>query len=247
MIGYVWAHGPGGRDRAWDSGGWRLLMPLWAAVLVIGSMVASTPGRADGGVEWEQGGTFTRVGFGSHAGRAQRKADVGDVEAPERRKSRRVVASVQQFIEADVPQRRGSRKTVVSEEVRSKRRVAKGTRVASLGRTPEYSEPPKSLSGGGNISWVASAGCLASNLRSVISHIAQSYGGVRVNSTCRARAHNRRVGGAPRSYHLSGDAADIRISGNVRAAYAYLRSAVGGLKHYGGGLFHIDNGPRRPF
>jgi hypothetical protein len=27
---------------------------------------------------------------------------------------------------------------------------------------------------------------------------------------------------------------------------AYLRSTVGGLKHYGGGLFHIDTGPRRP-
>jgi hypothetical protein len=222
-------------------------MPLWVAALAIGSMAASTPGRADGGVEWEQGGTFTRVGFGSHAGRAYRAADAGEVEAPQRRKSRRAAVSDQQIVEADVPQRRGSRKTAVSEEVRTKRRAAKGPRVASLGRTPEYSEPPKSLSGGGNISWVASASCLASNLRSVIAHIAQSYGGVRVNSTCRARGHNRRVGGAPRSYHLSGDAADIRISGNVRAAYAYLRSAVGGLKHYGGGLFHIDNGPRRPF
>jgi hypothetical protein len=28
---------------------------------------------------------------------------------------------------------------------------------------------------------------------------------------------------------------------------AFLRShgSVGGLKHYGGGLFHIDSGPRR--
>jgi hypothetical protein len=26
---------------------------------------------------------------------------------------------------------------------------------------------------------------------------------------------------------------------------AYVRSRVGGFKHYGGGLFHIDTGPRR--
>ena len=37
-----------------------------------------------------------------------------------------------------------------------------------------------------------------------------------------------------------------RVHGNVRSALAYLRGAVGGLKHYGGGLFHIDTGPRRP-
>jgi len=48
-----------------------------------------------------------------------------------------------------------------------------------------------------------------------------------------------------RSYHLTGDAADIRIWGNVRGAARYLRTVVGGYKHYGGGLFHIDTGPRR--
>jgi len=46
---------------------------------------------------------------------------------------------------------------------------------------------------------------------------------------------------------LTGEAADFRVHGNAGAAYAYLQSAVGGLKHYGGGLFHIDNGPRRSF
>ena len=59
------------------------------------------------------------------------------------------------------------------------------------------------------------------------------------------RRHNRRVGGARRSWHLTGNAADIRIWGNVRAAARYLRSVAGGYKHYGGGLFHIDTGPRR--
>jgi uncharacterized protein YcbK (DUF882 family) len=55
------------------------------------------------------------------------------------------------------------------------------------------------------------------------------------------------VGGARHSYHLSGSAIDFRIHGNARAVHAYLSSnrSVGGLKHYGGGLFHIDVGPRR--
>jgi hypothetical protein len=134
-----------------------------------------------------------------------------------------------------------------SQEIRSKR--ARGTRVASLGGAghDETPKPGASLSGGGGVRWIANSGCLASNLRGVIDHVAQNYGSVTVSSTCRSRAHNRRVGGAPRSYHLTGDAVDFRVRGNVKGAYAYLRSSVGGLKHYGGGLFHIDNGDRRSF
>ncbi len=105
--------------------------------------------------------------------------------------------------------------------------------------------PSGSLSGG--VRWVANSGCLASNLRGVIAHLAANFGHVTVNSTCRSHRHNRRVGGAPRSHHLTGNAADVRIRGNVRGALAYLRGSVGGLKHYGGGLFHIDNGPKRRF
>lgn len=101
-------------------------------------------------------------------------------------------------------------------------------------------------SGGGNVNWVASSGCLNSTLKSVIYQIAANYGPVRVNSTCRSRRHNARVGGAGKSWHLKGMAADIRVFANVSGTYAYLRSSsVGGIKHYGGGLFHIDMGPRR--
>ncbi len=129
-----------------------------------------------------------------------------------------------------------------------KRSKSKRVRTASLGPTPIPStEPPRSATGGGAIHWKASASCLDSNLRAAIEHVAANYGKVRVNSTCRSHRHNRRVGGARRSYHLSGNAADIRVFGNVRTTLAYLRSAVGGLKHYGGGLFHIDTGPRRRF
>ncbi len=77
--------------------------------------------------------------------------------------------------------------------------------------------------------------------------VAAAYGPVTVNSTCRNPSRNAAVGGARHSYHLSGSAADFRIHGNARAVHAHLSSnrSVGGLKHYGGGLFHIDVGPRR--
>lgn len=139
----------------------------------------------------------------------------------------------------------GSTKTAVK---------SKGTQVASLGSsyssssgsTSSQPKPGPSLSGGGNVKWVANAGCLDSSLKSVIYQVAANVGPVTVNSTCRSAAHNKKVGGAPKSYHLTGSAADIRVHGNVSAATAFLSSRVGGFKHYGGGLYHIDTGPRRP-
>lgn len=131
---------------------------------------------------------------------------------------------------------------------------AKPVKVAALGKDSysgfdavQPSKPNKSVaSGGGSVNWVASSGCLNGTLKSVIYQIAANYGPVRVNSTCRSRRHNASVGGARKSWHLQGMAADIRVFANVSGTYAYLRSApIGGLKHYGGGLFHIDMGPRR--
>ena len=101
--------------------------------------------------------------------------------------------------------------------------------------------------GGGGVSWSASSRCLNGTLRSVIYQVASRYGSLRVNSTCRSRSRNRRVGGARRSHHLTGNAVDFRVFGNVGAVASFLRShgSIGGYKHYGGGLFHIDTGPRR--
>ncbi len=127
-------------------------------------------------------------------------------------------------------------------------------RVASLGnavnvvagRSARRSAQPNSLTGHSRgVSWAASSRCLNGRLKSAIYHVARNFGRVRVNSTCRNRKKNRRAGGARRSYHLTGNAADIRIWGNVRGAARYLRAIAGGYKHYGGGLFHIDTGPRR--
>lgn len=128
----------------------------------------------------------------------------------------------------------------------------RNVRVASLG-TDTYTRrsnrrPSRSVaSTGHNVVWQASSGCLNGTLRAIVAEIS-SMASVRVNSTCRSKSHNRAVGGAHRSMHLSGDAVDFRVlSGNTGAVYAYLRSnsSVGGLKHYGGGLFHVDTGARR--
>ncbi len=122
------------------------------------------------------------------------------------------------------------------------------TRVASLNASKSDADerPRRSLSGG-SVSWTADAGCLAGTLRGVIRSLASSFGPVTVNSTCRSRSRNASVGGAQKSYHLQGEAVDFRVHGNVSAVFASLRDngSVGGLKHYGGGLFHIDTGPRR--
>ena len=121
---------------------------------------------------------------------------------------------------------------------------SKKTKVASLGSN--YVPKQKSLTGGG-VRWAASAGCLNGTLKSVVYQVAANYGSVTVNSTCRSKGRNRAVGGARKSWHLSGNAVDFRVHGNYRGVYAYLKShgSLGGVKHYGGGLFHIDTGPRR--
>lgn len=149
---------------------------------------------------------------------------------------------------------RGIRKQVRAERRHSRKArtaVRKGKRYAALGSSATDATPavkkPNLGGGGGGIRWAASSGCLNGALRSVVAQVAANYGSVTVNSTCRSRRHNARVGGAGKSHHLTGNAVDFRVRGNVRGAYAFLRSSgsVGGLKHYGGGLFHIDTGVRR--
>lgn len=195
----------------------------------------------------------------------------------EPRRSRRAISSSTDIDDFDVPNRparratstrRSPRATTTTTSSSTPRRVrvaaltstdfqtyevptttSRRARSVSTGRAglPSVRAPRPSLTGGG-IAWRANAGCLASNLRSIVASVASSFGAVTVNSTCRSRSHNRRVGGASRSWHLTGNAVDFRVRGaSIASVAAYLRANVGGFKHYGGGLFHIDNGPRRSF
>lgn len=64
-----------------------------------------------------------------------------------------------------------------------------------------------------------------------------------INSGLRCQAHNKRVGGAPRSQHLLGTAADIRVSGvDPTIVYDYLNKKY--TNRYGVGKYknftHID-------
>jgi hypothetical protein len=133
-----------------------------------------------------------------------------------------------------------------------KKKLGIGTANRVASRTQDVpsssSSPPakKSVTGGsGRINWAASSRCVPARLRNAIHYVARNFGRVRVNSTCRSRSRNRRVGGASSSYHLKSQAADLRVFGNIRAAARYLRNVAGGYKHHGGGLFHIDTGPKR--
>jgi hypothetical protein len=123
-----------------------------------------------------------------------------------------------------------------------------GWRLASLGPAlPAPGPEPSVAEPSWGIHWRASAGCLAAPLRAVLDRVAAEFGPLTVNSTCRSRRHNARVGGAPRSYHLSGDAVDFRVRSQFGDVLAFLRRmrTVGGVAHYGNGVFHIDTGPRR--
>lgn len=219
-----------------------------AAIVAAFSVLFTGPASAegDGALEWRVGGIYERLS----------RPSVNKKAAKKLRKK------IKQTTLGGLRSKRKARRTASSKRRKTSRRARRNTkrksrrvRVASLGNSfklavasgkPKKVAKPKSITGGARgVTWVANKGCLNGRLKSAIYHVARTYGRVRVNSTCRSRRHNRRVGGARRSHHLTGNAADIRIWGNVRAAARYLRGVAGGYKHYGGGLFHIDTAPRR--
>lgn len=208
----------------------RLVVAMALAAVVSLGVFAPGQALADRGTEWEPGGVLYKFRY-----KYGQKTE-------ERRKT---VRQARASIAADDSGKAEKRLRRVQKKKKKKR-----VRVASLGGGGSASAKPKkrksrSITGGGRVIWQASSRCLAGRLRSAIHHVARNYGRVRVSSTCRSRSRNRRVGGARRSKHLTGNAADFRVYGNVRAAARYLRSVAGGYKHYGGGRFHIDTGPRR--
>jgi len=125
-----------------------------------------------------------------------------------------------------------------------------GPMLASLGRDFFQPSPPSAPSLTGDaIKWLPTAltDCLAAPLRGILFELAAAFPPITIRWTCRSKEINARVGGAKRSYHLTGDAVDFNVTGNYRAILAFLKAKkeVGGLKHYGSGAFHIDTGPRR--
>jgi Peptidase M15 len=208
--------------------GWRLAtLSIAAVALAMVCGITATPVRADDLPFWEK------------ADLVAKQANLGKTTYSKKAASKKTSKTY-----AQKSSKKLGGEAEASEPVKKKH---KGVKVAALGNS-YYPEPKakKSLSGGG-VDWTASSGCLDSGLKAIIYEVAANYGALRVNSTCRSRGHNASVGGAPKSKHLSGDAVDFRVFGNTRAVYAFLRNngSVGGLKHYGGGLFHIDNGDRR--
>jgi Peptidase M15 len=157
--------------------------------------------------------------------------------------------------EADKPQLTGRASKSLAKSARKGRdsvraenaRTRNKARVSRSQSKESFNPTRGSLSGGGGISWVASSGCVNGTVKSALRDMAQTFGSVTVTSTCRSRSHNASVGGARKSHHLTGDAADFRVGGNPSRVMAALRSnsSIGGVKHYGGGLYHIDTGPRR--
>ncbi len=205
-----------------------LQRPLALALAVLALMFVSglsgTSARADSLPFWEQ-------------------ADLDKANAQKKSGTKKVASKKTSKSYAKVGNKKLGGYAEATEPVKKKK---KGVKVAALGNSyyPDQA-PKKSLSGGG-VRWVASSGCLDGGLKSIIYQVAANYGSVTVSSTCRSKGHNRAVGGARKSKHLSGDAADFRVHGNYSGVVSYLKSTgAGGIKHYGGGLFHIDNGERR--
>ena len=112
------------------------------------------------------------------------------------------------------------------------------------GPTKRYTKAAAAVGGrvSGNL-----AGCIPSRLRVVLNQISRNFGAVKVTSSYRSPSHNRRIGGARKSWHMKCQAVDFRVSGNGKAVLSFIRShpSVGGYKRYPAGFFHIDTGPRR--
>jgi uncharacterized protein YcbK (DUF882 family) len=126
------------------------------------------------------------------------------------------------------------------DDVRTVTRKRSTTTSTALARLDDAT--PRTSKGSGS-------SCVPSQLQAVLRDVEAKIGSVRITSSCRTASANRAAGGAPQSLHLFGQAVDFRVAGPSGTVMAFLsaHSGVGGLKHYGGGLFHIDTGDRRPF
>jgi len=246
------------------------LLSLAAAVVLVG-LAPQSAAHADGGLETQKGGLFHRKGWiapdiykrrdekAKSSSTASAAAPAGRVGASKstpakrtasRRRTRKPTVSTPRVPSRIVKRRehaitRSARRSKPAPATSTTQVASLTTSVPPSTTSPATPTPAPVTGGGARIHWLASSRCLAPRLRAAIGHVASNYGRVRVNSTCRSRKSNRRAGGARHSYHLKGQAADLRVFGNIRAAARYFRKVAGGYKHYGGGLFHIDTGPKR--
>ena len=84
----------------------------------------------------------------------------------------------------------------------------------------------------------------------LLHHVESHFGHrVHITSGCRSKKHNRRVGGARKSLHLSCKAADVRVASiSITRLKRFLRTLPGhgGIGTYcNKSIVHIDVGPRR--
>ena len=235
------------------SGSGFCLLAAFAVTITTFALCVSpgNPARANESLETMEGGLFHRKGwidpeiYGRKAKRTKRKRSPRAAASGSPRATPNAWPCT-----ANLTSLKVDIETRERQLVRTPDRDDKSIRVASLtSMMPSLSGltgPEISITDSAPcVRWVASSRCIPEQLHTAINHVALNYGRVRVNSTCRSSSHNRRVGGARYSYHLRGRAADIRVFGNIRGAARYLRRVAGGYKHYGGGLFHIDTGPKR--
>lgn len=92
--------------------------------------------------------------------------------------------------------------------------------------------------------------CFPPQLKSILAKVKKRFDATPVvSSGYRSYKHNRRVGGARRSYHMKCQAADIRVPGVGKYTLAkYLKGLpdVGGVGTYGcNSSVHVDIGPKR--
>jgi len=70
---------------------------------------------------------------------------------------------------------------------------------------------------------------------------------ITITSGYRCPEHNRKIGGAPNSYHMRGQAADFVVKGvSPKVTQSLLKDWRGGLE-LTSGWTHLDTGPKRRF
>ncbi len=94
-----------------------------------------------------------------------------------------------------------------------------------------------------------STGCVPEKLKGFIDQLRTRFGRVDIRSGYRSRSHNRQVGGARRSQHMSCNAIDFSVPGVPKSEVRLFLTANfqgrAGVGYYCGDRFHLDVGNPR--